>query len=293
MNLLRIRYFVEAARYQNFSVAARNLFTSQPNLSKQIALMEQELGFQLFQRVGKSIYLTQAGEYLYEQFKELPDYCAQAIAQATALSRGDVGSLSVGILEGQDINRALNDRLDAIHSRYPELELQLERNSFRNLRQGLESCRYDLIITLSFELAGQTGWESRILQRQNGAVGVCRKNPISQRPDLTLADLAGEDFVAISPEESPGGYAHVAAKCQEAGFTPRIIRMASTLESMLLCVETGIGVCLLDSNTRLEHSDAVRMVPLPGNNDCDVVAAWMAENRNPMVRRIAAELSDG
>lgn len=72
--------------------------------------MEQELGFQLFQRVGKSIYLTQAGEYLYEQFKELPDYCAQAIAQATALSRGDVGSLSVGILEGQDINRALNDR---------------------------------------------------------------------------------------------------------------------------------------------------------------------------------------
>ena len=291
MNLLRIRYFVEAARCQNFSVAARTLFTSQPNLSKQIALMEQELGFQLFQRVGKAIYLTQAGEYLYEQFKDLPDYCARAIAQATALSRGDVGSLSVGLLEGQDINHVLNDRLDGIHRRYPELELQLERNSFRNLRQGLESCRYDLIITLSFELADQTGWESRVLLRQDGAVGICRKNPISQRADLTLADLSEEDFVAISPEESPGGYAHVADKCQQAGFEPKIVRVASTLESMLLCVETGIGVCLLDSNTRLEHSEAVRMVALPGKNDCDVVAVWMAENRNPMIRRIAAELS--
>lgn len=287
-----MRYFAEAAKCQNFSVAARNLFTSQPNLSKQIALMEQELGFQLFQRVGKAIYLTQAGDYLYQQLKDVPDYCAQAIAQAAALSRGDVGTLSIGILEGQDINSVLTDRLDAIHRRYPELELQLERNSFRNLRQGLESCRYDLIITLSFELAGQSGWESRVLIHQDGAVGICRKNPISQRPELTLADLAQEEFVAISPEESPGGYAHVAAKCRQAGFEPKIARMASTLESMLLCVETGIGVCLLDSNTRLEHSDGVRMVPLPGKNDCDVMAVWMAENRNPMVRRIAEELSD-
>lgn len=291
MNLLRIRYFVEAARCENFSVAARNLFTSQPNLSKQIALMEQELGFQLFQRVGKAIYLTQAGDYLYQQFKDLPDYCAQAIAQATALSRGDTGSISIGILEGQDINSVLNDRLETIHARFPQLELQLERNSFRNLRHGLESCRYDLIVTLSFELAGQTGWESKVLIHQDGAVGICRKNPISRREDLTLADLAEEAFVAISPEESPGGYAHLAAKCQTAGFEPKVSRMASTLESMLLCVETGIGVCLLDSNTRLEYSDAVRMVPLPGPNDCDVVAVWMAENRSPMVRRVAAELA--
>lgn len=291
MNLLRIRYFVEAARCENFSVAARSLFTSQPNLSKQIALMEQELGFQLFQRVGKAIYLTQAGDYLYQQFKDLPDYCAQAIAQATALSRGDVGSLSIGILEGQDINRSLNDRLEAVHRRWPELELQLERNSFRNLRHGLENCRYDLIVTLSFELDGQSGWESKVLIRQDGAVGICRKNPISQRENLTLSDLADEPFVAISPEESPGGYANLTEKCAQAGFVPKIARVASTLESMLLCVETGIGVCLLDSNTRLEYSDAVRMVPLPGKNDCDVVAAWMSDNRNPTVRRIAGELA--
>ena len=105
MNLTRIQYFVEVARRENFSQAAKALYVSQPNLSKQIALMEQELGFDLFRRVGKSVHLTQAGQYLYEQFKDLPERTAQAIAHAHALSRGDMGNLSVGVLEGQDVNQ--------------------------------------------------------------------------------------------------------------------------------------------------------------------------------------------
>ena len=69
---------------------------SQPNLSKQTALMEQELGSDLFRRVGKSVHLTQAGQYLYEQFKDLPERTAQAIAHAHALSRGRHGQSAGG-----------------------------------------------------------------------------------------------------------------------------------------------------------------------------------------------------
>ena len=111
MNLTRIQYFVEVARRENFSQAAKALYVSQPNLSKQIALMEQELGFDLFRRVGKSVHLTQAGQYLYEQFKDLPERTAQAIAHAHALSRGDMGNLSVGVLEGQDVNLSMSRAL--------------------------------------------------------------------------------------------------------------------------------------------------------------------------------------
>ena len=60
MNLTRIQYFVEVARRENFSQAAKALYVSQPNLSKQIALMEQELGFDLFRRVGKSVHVSPA-----------------------------------------------------------------------------------------------------------------------------------------------------------------------------------------------------------------------------------------
>ena len=73
MNLMRIKYFVEVAKWGSFSKAAQTLYVSQPNLSRQIALMEQEVGFELFQRSGKRIQLTRAGEYLYSQLREVPE----------------------------------------------------------------------------------------------------------------------------------------------------------------------------------------------------------------------------
>ena len=293
MNLTRIQYFVEAARSENFSEAARKLYTSQPNLSRQIALMEQELGFELFRRVGKSIYLTQAGQYLYEQFRDLPEHTAAAIAHAGALARGDLGALRVGVLEGQEINGRFFQRLRQVGADRPDLTLEMERNSFSNLRSGLFQCRYDLIITLSFELEDLEAMEPiacQVLLRQSGAIAISRKHPLAAKADLTLADLKDEPFVAISYLESPAGYRKLLQQCAKAGFEPHVARQANTLESLLLCVEAGMGTALLDCNTRLERSENVRIVPIPGSDESDVVAVWQADNRNPAIRRLVDEL---
>lgn len=290
MNLMRIQYFVEVAKSENFSEAARTLYTSQPNLSRQIAVMEQELGFALFHRVGRSIYLTQAGQYLYEQFKDIPERTASAIAHAGALARGDVGDLRVGVLEGQEINAFFAERLRAINDDRPDLSLEVERNSFSNLRSGLMQCRYDMIITLSFELEELEEVSHEVLLKQSGAIAISLKNPLADKPDLTLADLRNEPFVAISHNESPAGYRQLLAQCAKSGFEPRISRQASTLESLLLCVEAGMGVTLLDCNTRLEHSDSVRIVPVPNSDESHVVAVWQSDNHNPAIRRLAEEL---
>lgn len=293
MNLMRIQYFVEVARSENFSEAARKLYTSQPNLSRQIALMEQELGFELFHRVGRSIYLTQAGQYLYEQFQDIPERTALAIAHAGALARGDVGSLRVGILEGQEINGFFSEQLRRISSDRPDLTLEMERNSFSNLRSGLLQCRYDLILTLSFELEDLEAMESiahEVLLQQSGAIAISRKNPLACKENLSLADLKHEPFVAISYQESPAGYRKLLQQCAKAGFEPQVARQANTLESLLLCVEAGMGVALLDCNTRLERNETVRMVPIPGSDESNVVAVWQADNQNPAIRRLVDEL---
>ena len=290
MNLTRIQYFVEVARRENFSQAAKALYVSQPNLSKQIALMEQELGFELFRRVGKSVHLTQAGQYLYEQFKDIPERTAQAIAHAHALSRGDVGNLSVGVLEGQDVNLSMSRALSRLREKFPDVTVELERNSFRNLRSGLDNCRFDVIITLSFEIEDRRDWASESLRSQRGAIAVNRANPLADKPDLSLEDLRDESFVAISKDESPGGYEQLLIQCASAGFYPNIVREAGTLESLLLCVEMGMGVALIDRNTRLEHNEAVRIITIPNSQRSDVVAVWQADNFNPMIGHLIDEL---
>lgn len=291
MNLTRIQYFIEVAKLENFSKAAQALYVSQPNLSKQVGLMEQELGFDLFRRVGKNVQLTRAGQYLYEQLKDLPEYTARAIAHAEALSRGEEGKLSIGVLEGQDVNFFLSGGIAQMQERCPGVAIEMERNSFRNLRLGLDRGTYDVLFTLEFELRGKEEWDSLVLFRQPGAIAISRSHPLAGKEKLTIDDFREEPFVAISREDSPGGYDLLLEQCARSGFTPHIVRETSTLESLLLCVEMGVGVALLDRNTRLERNDAVRLITVPDSAAAGLVAVWRRDNQNPMIPRLVEALS--
>ena len=291
MNLMRIKYFVEVAKWGSFSKAAQMLYVSQPNLSRQIALMEQEVGFQLFQRSGKTIQLTRAGEYLYGQFRDLPEMTERAISHAEAISRRDMGSLSIGVLEGQDVNAFLSERINSLRESDPNLVIEMERNSFRNLRQGLERGTYDVLFTLEFELNGRDDWDSCMLFSQPGAIAISRAHPLAGQERLTIEDFRYEPFVAISREDSPGGFNLLLDQCGKCGFVPNIVRETSTLESLFLCVEMGVGVAILDRNTRLERNDAVRLITIPGSQAAGLVAVWRKDNTNPMVPALISALT--
>ena len=160
MNLTKIRYFVEVARCGNFSEAARRLYTAQPNVSKQIAQMEQELDFPLFVRSRRSVTLTPAGQLLYDYMKDMPDELEHLFDEARQLSRREESRLCIGILEGQEVSALLLTRLNLAQALYPNLEVELERNSFSNLRSGLRNGHFDLIVTLDFDVEQESEFET-------------------------------------------------------------------------------------------------------------------------------------
>ncbi|HHV12208.1 MAG TPA: LysR family transcriptional regulator [Clostridiales bacterium] len=286
MNLLRLKYFVEAAKCENFTEASKNLYTTQPNLSKQIAVMEDELGVLLFHRAKQNVFLTKAGRYLYDQLKDIPEKTEDAFEYAKALNRGEQGTISIGILEGQDVNLVLSDRIHRLSGEFPAIDFTLERDTFSKLRKGLDSFRYDVIITLSFELGVLQHHNYETLISQKGALAVSRKNPKAELPIPTLMDFRGEKFVSISPEESLGGYRVLKEQCRIYGFEPKIVRYTDNLENLLLCVETGVGVAVLDRNTRLEKNPNVRMISLPDSANADTIAVWKKNNNNPLLGQI-------
>jgi DNA-binding transcriptional LysR family regulator len=86
------------------------------------------------------------------------------------------------------------------------------------------------------------------------------------------------------------GYSLLFEQCRNAGFTPNVVRTLNSLESLLLCVEAGIGITTLDPNTRLEHNTEVRSIPIPDSAPSSVCAVWLETNRNPAIRKLVAEL---
>lgn len=291
MNLTRLQYFIEVARCGSFSAAAERLYTSQPNLSKQIAALERETGLQLFNRTTRSVSLTSAGQYLFDQLQAVPTQIESALRNAARLTRADRRHICIGVLEGQEVSPHLRDGLTKIARRYPDLHVELERNSFSNLRSGLTNLHYDLIITLEFEVDTGPEYRRGVLVHQPAAIAIHTDNPKSRLPELKLEELADEDFVVISPEESPRGFQRFIRQCESAGFMPRIARQPRSLESVLLCVEAGIGVALLDPNVRLESHDIVRTVPLPGSQN-DVILVGLSANMTPELAGVMEILSE-
>lgn len=285
MNLTKIKYFVEVAQCGNFSEAARRLYTAQPNVSKQIAQMEQELGFSLFHRTRRSVQLTAAGRMLYEYMKDLPKELDALFEQAGNLARREESVLHIGILEGQEVNSVLLTRMNLAQELSRNLELELERNSYANLRSGLRNGHYDIIVTLDFDVETEEAFESVTVFSQPPAIAIHRDHPLANQPHLSMEQLAGENFVVISPQESPVGYERFIAQCQESGFTPKVVRQPRSLESLILCVEMGVGIGILDQNIRLGPDSPVRTVPLP-SGDMRVVAACLKNDFRPVVQHV-------
>lgn len=282
MDLAKLRYFTCAAECLSFTETARRLYTSQPNISKQISSLEAELGVRLFIRDRHALRLTRAGEYLYEQTRELPDRFERITETTRALGRADAGAVTIGLLAGQRLDSELIERFHRFSVLYPELDFTLERAGFSDLHKALESLRFDMILTLSFDVKDSPELVIESIRReQQPAIFVSRMSPLAE-----LEDFSGAPYVVISPKESFGGYEQLLRSCRQKGFEPNIVRLADSLDSLLFYVETGVGIAVLDRNTRLEIDQNIRVIPIDDADSPDLVAVWSAKNTNPNIRRL-------
>ena len=281
MDLVKLRYFIAAAETGSFTAAAQREFTSQPNVSKQISALEQELGAKLFVREKRAARLTKAGSYFYEQVRALPEELDRVTKTTQALSRGDMGGLTIGLLVGQRLNAEIMERFNRFASAYPHIHYELERASFSGLKSGLAGGQYDIILTLSFEVKEHPEWMVEPIQSQSMAMFVSRMSPFNE-----IRDLAEAPFIAISPKESFSGFEQLLHFCRSRGFEPNIVRLADSPDSIHFYVEAGVGVAVLDRNNRLEHDQNIRVIPMDDAEASYVVAMWRRENTNPNIQKM-------
>lgn len=283
MDITKLEYFTVAAECGSFSETARRLYTSQPNISRQISSLEKELGATLFFRDNQSVRLTRAGEYLYEQTRDIPAQLERIFETTRAVGRGDTGELRIGLLAGQRPDREMTKRFHRFRELYPNLGFSLERAGFSDLQRALSLYKFDMIITLSFDIVSTPELMVEPLRtQQQPAIFVSRMSPFADKLD----DLSRVPVVVISPQESYGGYAQLLRSCRSRGFEPNIVRLADSLDSLLFYVETGVGVAVLDRNTRLEADQDILVIPIDDADSPDVVAVWLRENKNPTIRKM-------
>ena len=113
MNDLQIEYFLSVAKHLSFTKAARELFVSQPAISRQILAMEEDLGYTLFERTNKSVKLTETGEMFFHFFTDYKNELNNIKVHAQLISESRQRVLRLGIVDHWDISPFFMPALEA------------------------------------------------------------------------------------------------------------------------------------------------------------------------------------
>ena len=251
MDLRHARTFVTVAELGTVSKAALQLRIAQPALSRQINALERELGIKLFDRIGRRLLLTSAGEQLLGDCRDLLNYAGAIGEHAQALQRGDVGVLKVGA-SPQHIESVQSMFLHRYAKHYPNVQVKLIEAAGRDTMAMLERRE----IHLGQNLAPIIGPDDR----RFGSLPLQHVDLlVACDPGLDLGEGATVDIGRLAPHrllvlDSSFVFRRTFdAACRLADIRPNIFMESHAPHTLLALAEAGHGVAIIPSQLRADH----------------------------------------
>lgn len=282
MNIYKLEYFLSVANYLSFTEAAKNLYISQPTLSRQIAELEDELGIKLFVRTKRAVRLTPGGEELLNYARQIVESSSSMVQCARKLQYHNTGVFRVGYIGNWDLNLVGN-----IVSRFvrlnPNANLFFERSYVGRLLRMLKSGELDAAVILSSDCISSSEIVWRTLAVSKCCVAVPPDHPFADRESVTIDELRNENFICVSRMEDPSIYDIVVALCNQHGFSPQIAHFyPPNIQSLCLYVLAGKGIGIVSGWINLLHLDSLRVIPISDPTpELRLCVAYLKKTKNP------------
>ncbi|WP_238429028.1 LysR family transcriptional regulator [Frankia nepalensis] len=267
-----LRYFVAVAEEQSFTRAAsQRLFISQPALSKQIRQLERSLRTTLFERKGRTLRLTPAGEALLPHARRLAQDWEAALLAVSEASAQAGAMVRVGFQTriGRGLVPAVTARM---HQRLPGWKLVFRQVSWADPTVGLAQGEVDVAIAwLPMPDTGALSW--RVVAREEIWVAVARGHDLAGLPMVPFADLVDEPFIALP--RTAGAQRDFWLGTAARPFPAVIAGEAETAEESFEAVAAGLGITLLSAgNADIYHRDDIVCRPVSGLPPSELAVVW-------------------
>ena len=260
-SLRQIRYFLRIAELGSFTAAADALFLAQPALSRQIAQLEESLGFELFERLPRGVRLTPAGEMYRARMSTLIDQLEEAAEAGRDVALGRGGILRLLHSSSLPVPTFL-PWMQRLLAETPRLQIDLDRQSSELQLAALMAGQADLGLVRLPLLRRVPGIALKSLPNERLSVLMSAQHPWAGRAALQLSDLKDEPFVSAVHRERGGLARRVADLCLKRGFVPRLSPVISRKTAMLDLVAAGFGIAVVPSGLAKMASAACVVCPL-------------------------------
>ncbi len=245
MKLQQLRYIWEVAGHNlNVTATAESLYTSQPGVSKQIRMLEEELGIQIFHRSGKHLTeITPAGKAIIKMAGEILDMVENVRQVAQDYSDQNRGSLSVATTHTQ-ARYVLPPIIQEFIKQYPGVSLHMHQGTPIQISELASKGTVDFAIaTEALELF--TNLLMMPCYRWNRSVIVRHDHPLANKQSLTLNTLS--EYPIVTYVFGFTGRSQLDQSFIEAGLTPKVVFTASDADVIKTYVKLGLGVGIIAS----------------------------------------------
>lgn len=281
MDIRQLRYFMAIAKENQITRAAKTLNMEQPPLSRQLKLMEEELGVTLFERNGKQMRLTQAGQVLQKKAESLLHQLNETINEIKEIDEGLQGTLSIGSVFS--CVSLLPEKIGAFRENYPRVKFKILEGDHFTLGEYLENRIIELVITrLPFESNYESDKYSIMPLPSDPFVVVIPSqwNSSSSKESILMREIADMPLLALKSDKTIKLHERIVDECRRSGFEPNIICECSSVAITIALVVAGIGGSILPKSVMSSFPiSQIKMLDITDTSfQSEVGVAWL-QNR--------------
>jgi len=281
MTLRQLRYIAAVARYGlNVSATAEQLHTSQPGISKQIRLLEDELGVEIFERTGRQLTrVTPAGEAIIELANRVLRETGNIDRIAQEFRDPHAGSLSIATTHTQ-ARYALPPVIDRFTASWPRVALHMHQGTPMQIAEMAADGTVDFAIATE----AMEHFEDLVMMpcyHWDRAVVVRQDHPLARKPELSLADVAAEPLITYVFGFT--GRSRLDKAFDSAGLTPSVVLTATDADVIKTYVRLGMGIGIL-ANMAYEPGTDDDLVRLDASHLFDSSTTRIGCRRNTRLR---------
>jgi len=282
----QLRCFVAVAETLHFGRAAQRLNMTQPPLSRQIQLLEHELGVTLFDRTSRSVNLTSAGRTFLPEARQMLRLAEGAAVSARRVAQGDAGSITLGFTAGSSYG--FLPRLVALAmAELPDVDLDLREMTTARQMEALAAGRLDAgLVRLPVDRHGN---ELACVLREPMVLAVPESHPLATARAPRLKDLdrmALIMYATDSPTEGRYFQDLTASLFRAADILPNFVQHVSQVHAILALVSAGMGVALVpqSAGSLLARGVVLRELQPEPRPLAELHLIWRKGHDNPALR---------
>jgi len=242
MELHQLRYFCAIADTGSFSRAAQQSHVSQPSLSQQIGKLEDELGARLFDRLGRSVRLTELGRAFLPRARTVLRDLEAARSDVVERKTSIAGTVCVGVIPtiGPYFLPAV---LASFSRKFPQAHVTVVEEITPLLLERLRAGSMDIaIVALPLQVRGLEFQSFPLIEEKLYAV-LPKQHPLAKRRAVALGELHNDPFLLLRDGHCFRETA--VAACKRARLQPKIIFESGQFSSILSMVSAGLGVSII------------------------------------------------